>query len=93
MNRTVQKRAKAESRTNDPERTMADILAELGAAKTLTIAEPLKRLNGLKAGLSVVDATVSLVIFGLFAGSSHLRMSIIGWRSIATTRARVWVSF
>lgn len=26
MNRTVQKRAKAESRTNDPERTMADII-------------------------------------------------------------------
>ena len=32
----------------------------------LTIAEPLRRLNGLKAGLSVVDSTVSLVIFGLF---------------------------
>lgn len=36
------------------------------AVLALTIAEPLKRLNGLKAGLSVVDATVSLVIFGLF---------------------------
>lgn len=37
-------------------------LAVLG----LTIAEPLRRLNGLKAGLSVVDATVSVVVFGLF---------------------------
>lgn len=36
------------------------------AVLALTIAEPLKRLNGLKAGLSVVDSTVSLVIFGLF---------------------------
>ena len=32
----------------------------------LTIAEPLRRLNGLKAGLSVIDSTVSLVVFGLF---------------------------
>ena len=32
----------------------------------LTVAEPLRRLNGLKAGLSVVDATISLVVFGLF---------------------------
>lgn len=32
----------------------------------LTVPEPLRRLNGLKAGLSVVDATVSLVVFGLF---------------------------
>ncbi len=37
-------------------------LAVLG----LTIAEPLRRLNGLKAGLSVVDATVSVVVFSLF---------------------------
>jgi uncharacterized membrane protein YfcA len=36
------------------------------AVLALTIAEPLKRLNGLKAGLSVVDSTVSVVIFGLF---------------------------
>ncbi|MCB0971225.1 MAG: sulfite exporter TauE/SafE family protein, partial [Acidimicrobiales bacterium] len=33
---------------------------------SLTVAEPLRRLNGLKAGLSVVDATVSVVVFGLF---------------------------
>lgn len=32
----------------------------------LTIAEPLRRLNGLKAGLSVVDASVSVVVFSLF---------------------------
>lgn len=32
----------------------------------LTIAEPLRRLNALKAGLSIADATVSVVIFGLF---------------------------
>lgn len=38
------------------------LLAVLG----LTIAEPLRRLNGLKAGLSVVDATVSVIVFGLF---------------------------
>lgn len=37
-------------------------LAVLG----LTIAEPLRRLNGLKAAMSVVDATVSVVVFGLF---------------------------
>ncbi|HRW38331.1 MAG: sulfite exporter TauE/SafE family protein [Acidimicrobiales bacterium] len=32
----------------------------------LTIDAPLRELNGLKAGLSAVDATVSLVVFGLF---------------------------
>ena len=36
------------------------------AVLALTIAEPLRRLNGLKAGLSVVDSSVSLVVFGLF---------------------------
>lgn len=33
---------------------------------SLTIPEGLRRLNGLKAAMSVVDSTVSLVIFGLF---------------------------
>lgn len=32
----------------------------------LTIDAPLRELNGLKAGLSTVDATVSVVVFGLF---------------------------
>ncbi len=32
----------------------------------LTIDAPLRELNGLKAGLSTIDASVSLVIFGLF---------------------------
>ncbi len=33
---------------------------------SLTVPETLRRLNGLKTGLSVVDASVSVVIFGLF---------------------------
>lgn len=36
------------------------------AVLALTIPEPLRKLNGLKAGLSIVDASVSLVLFGLF---------------------------
>jgi len=32
----------------------------------LTVPETLRRLNGLKTGLSVVDASVSVVVFGLF---------------------------
>ncbi|MCB1039615.1 MAG: sulfite exporter TauE/SafE family protein [Acidimicrobiales bacterium] len=32
----------------------------------LTVDAPLRDLNGLKAGLSLVDATVSVVVFGLF---------------------------
>jgi len=32
----------------------------------LTIDAPLRQLNGLKSGLSLVDATVSVVIFGVF---------------------------
>ncbi|MCU1371455.1 MAG: hypothetical protein JWO77_2649 [Ilumatobacteraceae bacterium] len=46
------------------------------AVLALTIAEPLKRLNGLKAGLSVVDATVSLVIFGLFGPVNWVAVAI-----------------
>ena len=42
----------------------------------LTIAEPLRRLNGLKAGLSVVDSTVSLVIFGLFGPVDWMAVAI-----------------
>ncbi|MGI8755431.1 MAG: sulfite exporter TauE/SafE family protein [Acidimicrobiales bacterium] len=33
---------------------------------SLTVPETLRRLNGLKNGLSVVDASVSVVVFGLF---------------------------
>ena len=33
---------------------------------SLTVPETLRRLNGLKTGLSVVDASVSVVVFGLF---------------------------
>ena len=46
------------------------------AVLALTIAEPLKRLNGLKACLSVVDSTVSLVIFGLFGPVDWLAVAI-----------------
>jgi uncharacterized membrane protein YfcA len=38
------------------------LLAVLG----FTVAAPFHRLNALKTGLSVADATVSLVVFGLF---------------------------
>jgi uncharacterized membrane protein YfcA len=46
------------------------------AVLALTIAEPLKRLNGLKACLSLLDATVSLVIFGLFGPVEWLAVAI-----------------
>ena len=46
------------------------------AVLALTIAEPLRRLNGLKAGLSVVDSTVSLVIFGIFGPVDWLAVAI-----------------
>lgn len=36
------------------------------AVLALTVPEPLRRLNGLKSGLSVVSASVSVVAFGLF---------------------------
>jgi uncharacterized membrane protein YfcA len=32
----------------------------------LTVDAPLRELNGLKAGLSVIDATVSVIVFGVF---------------------------
>ena len=38
------------------------LLAVLG----FTVAAPFHRLNAMKTGLSVADATVSLVVFGLF---------------------------
>ena len=46
------------------------------AVLALTIAEPLKRLNGLKAVLSVVDSTVSLVVFGLFGPVDWVAVAI-----------------
>lgn len=42
----------------------------------LTIAAPLKRLNGLKAGLSVIDASVSVLIFGLFGPVQWVAVAI-----------------
>ncbi|MEZ5140025.1 MAG: sulfite exporter TauE/SafE family protein [Acidimicrobiales bacterium] len=42
----------------------------------LTIDAPLRELNGLKAGLSAVDATVSLIVFGLFGPVSWSAVAV-----------------
>jgi uncharacterized membrane protein YfcA len=45
-------------------------------ALAMTLADPLPRLNALKGALSLVDCTVSVVIFGLFGPVDWLSVAV-----------------